>query len=82
MRAYTSCHRRSPDTALGRAVRQLREAQSLTQEELASRAGTTLGTVSRLESAKSAPAWATVRAIAVALDVSLAQLAEAVERAS
>jgi transcriptional regulator with XRE-family HTH domain len=62
-------------------VRQLREAQSLTQEELASRAGTTLGTVSRLESAKSAPAWATVRAIATALSVSLAQLGEAVEQA-
>lgn len=70
-----------PDPALARAVRQLREAQSLTQEELASRAGTTLGTVSRLESAKSAPAWATVCAIAAALDVSLAQFGEAVERA-
>jgi hypothetical protein len=42
-----------PGPALARAVRQLREAQLLTQEELASRAGTTLGTVSRFESAKS-----------------------------
>ena len=53
----------------------------LTQEELATRAGTTVGTVSRMEASKSAPAWATVMQITRALDVSLAELAHAVEKA-
>jgi len=38
-----------PDPALGLAIKELREARNLTQEELASRAGMTFGTVSRLE---------------------------------
>ncbi|MFZ2112724.1 MAG: helix-turn-helix transcriptional regulator [Solirubrobacteraceae bacterium] len=67
------------DRELGRAVRRLREERGLTQEELASRAGTTFGTVSRVESAKSAPAWWTVRKIAEALGVSIAELAGAAE---
>lgn len=67
------------DSALGRAIRQLREQRGLTQEELATHAGMTFGTVSRLESAKSAPAWATVRALIDTLDVSLGDLARAVE---
>jgi transcriptional regulator with XRE-family HTH domain len=67
------------DPDLGRAVRRLREERGLTQEELASRAGTTFGTVSRVESAKSAPAWWTVRKIAEALGISMAELAAAVE---
>ena len=67
------------DRELGRAVRRLREERGLTQEELASRAGTTFGTVSRVESAKSAPAWWTVRKIADALGVSIAELATAAE---
>ena len=67
------------DRELGRAVRRLREERGLTQEELAGRAGTTFGTVSRVESAKSAPAWWTVRKIAEALGVSIAELAAAAE---
>jgi transcriptional regulator with XRE-family HTH domain len=70
-----------PDRALGLAIKELREARGLTQEELASRANTTVGTVSRLESAKSAPAWATVMQVIDALDVSLSELARAVEKA-
>ena len=70
-----------PDPALGLAIKKLREARSLTQEELATRAGTTVGTVSRLEAAKSAPAWATVMQIIDALGVSLPELALAVETA-
>jgi transcriptional regulator with XRE-family HTH domain len=57
----------------------LREERGLTQEELASRAGTTFGTVSRVESAKSAPAWWTVRKIADALGVSMTELAAEAE---
>ena len=69
-----------PDPALGLAIKKLREARGLTQEELASRAGTTVGTVSRLEAAKSAPAWATVMQLIDALGVSLPELARAVEK--
>jgi transcriptional regulator with XRE-family HTH domain len=67
------------DPALGRAIRQLREQRGLTQEELATHAGMTFGTLSRLESAKSAPAWATVRALIEMLDVSFSELGAAVE---
>lgn len=70
-----------PDRALGLAIKELREARGLTQEELASRAGSTVGTVSRLEAAKSAPAWATVMQIINALGVSLPELAQTVEKA-
>jgi transcriptional regulator with XRE-family HTH domain len=70
-----------PDPALGLAIKTLREAQGLTQEELATQADTTVGTVSRMEAAKSAPAWATVMQIINALGVSLLELARAVEKA-
>jgi transcriptional regulator with XRE-family HTH domain len=70
-----------PDPALGLAIKTLREARKLTQEELASQAGMTFGTVSRLESAKSAPAWATVMQVIDALGVSLLELARTVEKA-
>ena len=69
------------DPALGQAIRQMREQRGQTQEELASAAGITFGTVNRLESAKSAPAWATVRALLDALDYSLADLANAIDAA-
>ncbi len=70
-----------PDPALGLAIKELREARRLTQEELATRAGTTVGTVSRMEAAKSAPAWATVMQIVDAMGVTLAELAHGVEKA-
>jgi transcriptional regulator with XRE-family HTH domain len=69
-----------PDPALGRAIRRLREQRGLTQEELATHAGMTFGTVSRLESAKSAPAWATIRALIQTLDRSFSELAAELER--
>jgi transcriptional regulator with XRE-family HTH domain len=69
-----------PDPALGLAIKELRETRGLTQEELATQAGTTVGTVSRMEAAKSAPAWATVMQITRAMRVSLSELAQAVER--
>jgi len=74
--------RRLPtDRALGEAIRHMREQRGQTQEELASAAGITFGTVNRLESAKSAPAWATVRALLDALDYSLADLAKVIDAA-
>ncbi|HLM85642.1 MAG TPA: helix-turn-helix transcriptional regulator [Solirubrobacteraceae bacterium] len=69
-----------PDPALGLAIKELREARGLTQEELASLARMTFGTVSRLESAKSAPAWATVMQLIDALGASLLELARTVEK--
>jgi transcriptional regulator with XRE-family HTH domain len=67
------------DPALGQAIRRLRERRGLTQEELATHAGMTFGTVSRLESAKSAPAWATVRALVTTLRYSITELATEIE---
>jgi transcriptional regulator with XRE-family HTH domain len=51
-----------------------------TQEDLAHRAGLTVAAFARIERGHANPTWTTVRRIAVALDISLAALAEAVER--
>jgi transcriptional regulator with XRE-family HTH domain len=69
-----------PQAGLGKAVRQLREKQGLTQEALAHEAGVTTGTLSMIERGHSNPAWGTARRIAEALDISLAELARAAER--
>lgn len=68
-----------PDPQLGAVLRRLREAQGLTLESLAHDVGITTGTLSRIETAQSAPAWWTVRKIADTLGVSLAKLAKQVE---
>ena len=52
----------------------------MTAQELATHAGMTFGTVSRLESAKSAPAWATFRALTETLECSFSELAAEIER--
>lgn len=62
--------------ALGKAVRQLRRKRGLKQEALAYEAGITIGTVSLLERGVSNPTWATVKAIAARLGVSMAELAK------
>jgi transcriptional regulator with XRE-family HTH domain len=69
-----------PQPALGRAVRQLREAQGITQEGLAQNAGITTGTVSLVERGRSNPAWGTIKAIAGSLGVSIADIATIAER--
>ena len=66
-----------PQPALGAAIRQMREGRDMTQEALAQIAGITTGTVSLIERGQSNPAWGTVKAIAVALDVSVADLGQA-----
>lgn len=66
--------------ALAAALRRLREARGLTQEALAHEAGVTVGTLSKIELGQASPAWSTVMRIAAALDVSLVELAAAVER--
>lgn len=68
-----------PQPALGEAIRQLRTRLGLSQEDLAHRAGVTTGTLSVIERGRSNPAWGTVKGIASALDVTIAELA-ALER--
>jgi len=60
-----------PQPALGKAIRQLREERSMTQEALAQEAGITVGHMSMIERGYSNPTWATVKAIANGLGVSL-----------
>lgn len=71
--------RASDDTSLGVVFRRLREERGESQESLAYRAGITSGTLARLELGQSDPSWTTIRAIAEALGVSLAELAAAIE---
>ena len=69
----------STDDALGVVLRKRREERGLSQEALAFHAGVTAGTLARLELGQSDPAWSTIRAVAKALNVSLHELATAVE---
>ncbi len=71
----------APDPALAAVLRRLRMERGATQEALAYRSGITTGSLARIELGQASPAWATVREIAAALDVSLVELAEAVEAA-
>jgi transcriptional regulator with XRE-family HTH domain len=67
------------DTALAAVLRRLRTERDLSQEAVAHQAGVSYTTLAKIELARSTPGWATVRAIADALGVSLAELAAAVE---
>jgi transcriptional regulator with XRE-family HTH domain len=67
------------DCALAIVLRRLREQRGHSQEQLGYRAGLTAGALARIELAQSAPAWATVLDIAHALELSLVDLATAVE---
>lgn len=71
-----------PDPDLGQALRHLREARSLTQEQVSQAADMTLGAYGRIERSEVAPAWPTVRAIAKGLGVSLKELGAEVDRQS
>src|SRR3954468_18726133 len=63
-----------PQPALGDAIRRLRDKSRMSQEDLAHGAGITTGTLSLIERGRSNPTWATVKAIAGALDVSMGKL--------
>ncbi|MBW8060210.1 MAG: helix-turn-helix transcriptional regulator [Solirubrobacterales bacterium] len=63
-----------PQLALGKAIRQLRDKRGMTQEALAHAAGVTVGHLSMIERGHSNPTWATVKAIAAALDASMIEL--------
>jgi transcriptional regulator with XRE-family HTH domain len=51
----------------------------MAQEALAFSAGVSTGAIARIELGQASPSWVTVRAIARALDVSMTELAAAVE---
>jgi XRE family transcriptional regulator, regulator of sulfur utilization len=65
-----------PQPALGKAIRQLRDQRGVSQEALAYEAGVTSGTLSLIERGLSNPTWGTVKGIAAALNVSIADLAK------
>lgn len=69
-----------PQAALGKAIRQLREERGTTQEALAQEAGVTVGHMSMIERGHSNPTWATVKAIAGALDASMVELTKLAAR--
>jgi transcriptional regulator with XRE-family HTH domain len=69
------------DRALAATLRRLRTERGDTQEDLAHRAGLTVAAFARIERGHANPTWTTVRRIAVALEISLAALGEAVEGA-
>lgn len=68
-----------PDQALAALLRRLREERKITQEQLAFEAGLTVSALSRIERGQNGPAWTTVKRIAHALGMSIAEIAAAVE---
>ncbi len=71
----------APDPSLAAALKGLREQRAITQEVLAFNAGISVGTLARIEGARTAPSWDSVRRIIDALGVSYAELAAALESA-
>lgn len=69
----------APQIGLGRAIRQLRNERELSQEELGHQAEIHPTWISHIESGRNNPAWATVRSLSRALDVSMAELAALAE---
>jgi transcriptional regulator with XRE-family HTH domain len=67
---------------LGQALRELRTDAGLTQLDLAERAGSDDTYVSRLEHGRIDLGWSTLLRLLRALDVTLVQLADAIERQS
>lgn len=68
------------DKSLAAVIRRLRQERHESQEEVAHGAGLTTGSYVRIELGQASPAWVTVRGIAEALDLSLVELAKAIER--
>lgn len=69
------------DPVLGPVLKAFREKCGLTQEVLGPMAGITTGTLSKIETGQTSCAWLTVMQIIDALNVSLAELAAAIEAA-
>lgn len=73
-RKRKATHRNQPQPALGAAIRELRHKRGETLKTLAPKAGVTWGTLGVIERGEANPTWGTVKAIAVALGVSMGQL--------
>jgi transcriptional regulator with XRE-family HTH domain len=71
--------RSQPDKALATVLRRLRDDRDLSAETVAHDASLTVAAYVRIEAGVSAPGWSTVRRIAEALEVSMAELGEMVE---
>lgn len=71
--------RQKADLALIAVLVELRKKRGWTQEELAHAAGLTTSAYNRIESGSAAPGWSTVRRLAEALGVSMADLGGKVE---
>jgi transcriptional regulator with XRE-family HTH domain len=67
------------DPRFGAAIRRLRQERGLSQERFAGKAGITISTINATERSRTNPTWTTVVTLAEGLDMSVAQLAEAVE---
>jgi transcriptional regulator with XRE-family HTH domain len=65
--------------ALGAVIRARREQRGLSREVLAVDAGLTTGTLARLELGQSDPGWSTICTILDSLEMSLRDLADAIE---
>jgi transcriptional regulator with XRE-family HTH domain len=72
--------RADPQTALGAAVKRLREDRGLTQEAIAHAAGVHPTWVSRLESGTLNPSWGMVSRVAAGLGMEVSELAKVAER--
>jgi transcriptional regulator with XRE-family HTH domain len=64
-----------PQPELGAAIRALRNERGVTQEALAESAKVTVSHLSAIEGGHSNPKWSTVRTIAKALGVTVAEVA-------
>ena len=63
-----------PDPALSAVLRELRDASGRSQEDVAHDVGLTVSAYARIERGQSNPAWSTVRRIADAFEITLAEL--------
>jgi transcriptional regulator with XRE-family HTH domain len=67
------------DPALAAVLRRLRTDRALSQEAVAYRADISFTTLAKIELGQSVPGWATVRAIARALEVTMGELGDAID---
>lgn len=67
------------DPALATVLRELRETRGRSQEAVAHSAGIAVNSLRRIEYGQSNPTWTTVRAVAAALDISLAELGREID---
>jgi transcriptional regulator with XRE-family HTH domain len=70
---------KDPQIGLARAIKKARTDADLTQRALARRMEINPSQISRLEKGNENPSWATVKRVAAALGVTLAELAEIAE---